>query len=56
MIPNCKKEWVTEMDASKVPAKKESRLDKVILIESPEEKFILIIEPQEYIKLSFISC
>lgn len=49
LIPNCKKEWIKEMDASKVPPKKESRLDKLILIDSPEERFILNIEPQGYL-------
>jgi hypothetical protein len=37
------------MDASKVPAKKESRLDKLVLIDSPNERFILNIEPQGYL-------
>lgn len=49
LIPTCKKDWIKEMDASKVPPKKESRLDKLILIDSPEERFILNIEPQGYL-------
>ena len=49
LIPNCNKDWIKEMDPTKVPAKKESRLDKLILIDSPEEKFILNIEPQGYL-------
>lgn len=49
LVPNCKKEWIREMDADKVPAKKESRLDKLILIDSPSEKYVLNIEPQGYL-------
>lgn len=49
LVPECKEDWIKEMDASKVPAKKESRLDKLILIDSPDEKFILNIEPQGYL-------
>lgn len=49
LVPKCKKDWMKAMDASKVPAKKESRLDKLILIDSPDEKFILNIEPQGYL-------
>ena len=49
LIPNCDKDWVKEMDTTKVPAKKESRLDKLILIDAPEERFILNIEPQGYL-------
>ena len=30
LIPNCNKDWIKEMDPTKVPAKKESRLDKLI--------------------------
>lgn len=52
LIPNCKKEWIKEMDPSKVPPKKESRLDKLILIDSPDERFILNIEPQGYLDYS----
>lgn len=37
------------MDAEKIPAKKESRLDKLVLIEAPNEKYILNIEPQGYL-------
>jgi len=40
LIPNCNKDWIIEMDAEKVPAKKESRLDKLILIEAPNERYI----------------
>jgi len=49
LVPGCKEDWIKEMDASKVPAKKESRLDKLILVDSPDEKFILNIEPQGYL-------
>lgn len=49
LIPNCNKDWIKEMDPTKVPAKKESRLDKLILIDSPEERFIINIEPQGYL-------
>lgn len=49
LVPNCEKDWVKEMDTTKVPAKKESRLDKLILIDAPEERFILNIEPQGYL-------
>ena len=46
---DCNKDWIIEMDAEKVPAKKESRLDKLILIEAPNERYILNIEPQGYL-------
>lgn len=49
LIPGCKREWIKEMSTDKVPAKKESRLDKLILIDAPEERFILNIEPQGYL-------
>lgn len=49
LIPECQADWIKEMDASKVPAKKESRLDKLILVDTPDEKFILNIEPQGYL-------
>lgn len=49
LVPDCSEEWINEMDTAKVPAKKESRLDKLILIDSPAEKFILNIEPQGYL-------
>ena len=49
LVPKCQKDWIKELDPSKVPAKKESRLDKLILIDSPKEKFILNIEPQGYL-------
>lgn len=49
LIPGCSKGWIKEMDPSKVPSKKESRLDKLILIDSPKERFILNIEPQGYL-------
>lgn len=49
LIPDCKEEWIREMDAEKIPAKKESRLDKLVLIEAPNEKYILNIEPQGYL-------
>lgn len=49
LIPNCKKEWIRELDANKVPTKKESRLDKLLFIEEPNEKYILNIEPQGYL-------
>lgn len=49
LLPECEKDWIKEMDASKVPAKKDSRLDKLILIDSLDEKFILNIEPQGYL-------
>ena len=49
LIPNCKNEWIREMDADKVPAKKESRLDKLLFIEDPKGKYILNIEPQGYL-------
>ena len=38
LIPECQSDWVKELDPSKVPAKKESRLDKLILIDSPSEQ------------------
>jgi Putative transposase, YhgA-like. len=49
IVPDCKKEWIKEMDAEKVPSKKESRLDKLIFIDAPDKKFILNIEPQGYL-------
>ena len=49
ILPDCKTEWIKEMDSEKVPAKKESRLDKLILIDAPEGKFIINIEPQGYL-------
>ncbi len=49
LVPGCDDDWVKEMDPSKVPAKKESRLDKLVLIDSPDERFILNIEPQGYL-------
>ncbi|MBW9173602.1 Rpn family recombination-promoting nuclease/putative transposase [Clostridium estertheticum] len=49
LIPNCNREWITEMDAEKIPAKKESRLDKLIMIDAPNERYILNIEPQGYL-------
>ena len=50
LIPNCIINCITELDTSKVPSKKESRLDKLILINSLEETFILNIEPQGYLE------
>lgn len=47
IVPGCKKEWIKELSPEKVP-KKESRMDKLLLIESPNETFILNIEPQAY--------
>lgn len=41
LIPECKKERIKEMNTDKIPSKKESRLDELILIDSPEERFIL---------------
>ena len=49
ILPDCKAEWIKEMDTDKVPAKKESRLDKLILIDAPEGKSIINIEPQGYL-------
>ncbi|APQ78761.1 MULTISPECIES: Rpn family recombination-promoting nuclease/putative transposase [Clostridium] len=49
LIPGCNTEWIKEMDTEKVPAKKESRLDKLILIDAPNERYILNIEPQGYL-------
>ncbi|MCH5138908.1 Rpn family recombination-promoting nuclease/putative transposase [Clostridiaceae bacterium UIB06] len=49
LVPDCNKDWIIEMDAGKVPAKKESRLDKLILIDTPNERYILNIEPQGYL-------
>lgn len=49
LVPECQKDWIKELDPSKAPAKKESRLDKLILIDSPKQTFILNIEPQGYL-------
>lgn len=49
ILPDCSKDWIIEMDAEKVPAKKESRLDKLILIDAPNDRYILNIEPQGYL-------
>lgn len=49
LIPECNKDWIIEIDAEKVPAKKESRLDKLILIDAPDERYVLNIEPQGYL-------
>lgn len=49
LIPDCKNEWIRELDTNKVPAKKESRLDKLLFIENPGDKYILNIEPQGYL-------
>lgn len=51
LVPECNNDWIIEMDAEKVPAKKESRLDKLVLIDSPKGKYILNIEPQGYFDL-----
>ena len=47
IVPGCKKEWIREINPEKVP-KRESRMDKLLFIHSPEEEFILNIEPQAY--------
>ncbi|WP_139902914.1 Rpn family recombination-promoting nuclease/putative transposase [Clostridium thermarum] len=49
VVPDCKKEWIKEMDTDKVPAKKESKLDKLILIDAPQGRSIINIEPQGYL-------
>lgn len=47
IVPGCEKEWITEFNPEKVP-KRESIMDKLLLITTPEEEFILNIEPHAY--------
>lgn len=47
IVPGCKKEWIRELNPEKVP-KRESKMDKLLFIDSPNEKFIMNIEPQAY--------
>lgn len=47
IVPGCRREWIRELSPQKVP-KRESRMDKLLFINSPEEEFILNIEPQAY--------
>lgn len=47
IVPGCRKEWIREISPEKVP-KRESRMDKLLFVSSPEEEFILNIEPQAY--------
>lgn len=49
LIPDCKEEWIRELDSNKVPAKKESRLDKLLFINDPDGEYIINIEPQGYL-------
>lgn len=48
LMPNCEKDWIIALENEKIPAKNESRLDKLILIDAPEGRCILNIEPQGY--------